>query len=295
MVRRPPVRIRTQDVCASRLGADSAAIAGVAEDASCLEPDQHDGALAARFAQLQSQLDHLKSQVHQAQQLAGLGAAAATIAHEVNNLLTPIRAYAQAALDADDHKLQRKALSVTLKNADVLVSMTERVLQVGAATSADRQSVSLADAVNAAVESLCRGLDKDGIHFSMSVEAAPVAWADPLHLQQVFFNLFLNARNAMAASHSGNLSVSSKRAGDDVVIDVADNGPGIAAEWLPFIFDSLQSSKTPGDDERKRCSGLGLALCRDIVEEHGGTISVTSTIDVGTTFAITLPADTPSS
>src|SRR3990172_4739055 len=94
-----------------------------------------------RFAQLSAQFDLLKAQVRQAQQLANLGTAAAMLAHEVKNMLTPIRAYAEYALTADDHELMRKALTVTTKNGRLLIAMSSRILEITAAKPRQAESV----------------------------------------------------------------------------------------------------------------------------------------------------------
>ena len=238
---------------------------------------------------LQAQLDLLKVQVRQAQQLSGLGTAAAMMAHEVSNLLTPIYAYARAALDAGDVELQKKALTVTLKNVEMLIAMCERVLEISAAKPVKRELVSVRGAAQDAVASLCRDLSRDGITLSIDVDESVTAWADRLQLQQVFFNLFLNAREVMAPSHSGRLKVSTSRQNDRVIIEVHNTGAPIPSDLLPHIFDPFQSSKAVKCDDRARCSGLGLALCRDLIEENNGTIAVTSKPDHGTKFTIILP------
>ena len=248
------------------------------------------GGIAGQLDRLQGQLNRLRIQVRQAQQLAGLGTAAAMIAHEFSNLLTPIRSYAQAALDADDAELHRKALTVTLKNARMLTAMSERVLEISAAKPPDRQAVALRTTVDDAVASLCRDLGKDGIRLALNLDDSLTVWGDPLQLQQVFFNLFLNARNAMSPSHNGRLTVSGATDGDRVVVKVKDTGPGIPPDLLPHVFDPLQTSKPLDGNGQQRCAGLGLALCRDLIEENAGTIAVASEPGIGTTFTITLPA-----
>ncbi len=243
-----------------------------------------------RLATLQEKLDVLKAQVRQAQQLAGLGTAAAMIAHEVNNLLTPILSYSKAALDADDAALQTKALTVTLKNVRTLVAMSERVLEISAAKPAKCEAVFVRAVVEDAVASLCRDLSKDGIRLVIEVHESLTVWVDPLQLRQVLFNLFLNAREAMAPSHGGRLGISASRQNDKIVIEVRNTGDAIPPGFLLHIFDPFQSSKGPQRDGRTRCGGLGLALCRDLVEENNGTISVTSSPETGTRFTITLPS-----
>ena len=101
-----------------------------------------------QFAQLESQFQVLKAQVRQAQQLSSLGTAAATIAHEFNNLLTPILSYAQVALGAEDMEIKNKALSVTLKNVQMLIAMSERILEISAAKPAKKEDVLVKQAVD---------------------------------------------------------------------------------------------------------------------------------------------------
>jgi signal transduction histidine kinase len=308
-----------------------------------------------RFAQLSAQFDVLKIQVRQAQQLSGLGTAAAMIAHEVNNLLTPILSYADYALATDDAQLARKALTVTVRNARMLIAMSDRILELGAAKPQRRESVVVRQAVEEALASMCRELSKDGIDFAMNIGDSLTVFADPLQLRQVLFNLFLNAREAMAPNHSGRLTVSAHRVGralpvnqsrdreradhpsrererpdgievrseksedrspsalvgdsqsaigigqspnhqitqspnhlDLVVLEIRNTGSPIAPELLSHIFEPFQTSKPIRREGKGRCSGLGLALVRDLVEENDGTISVASD-ETSTTFVICLP------
>lgn len=274
MVRQPPVRTRTSE-----------------DKMTDTKPPQPDisATVETQLKQLEGQLDQLRTQVRQAQQLAGLGTAAAMIAHEFSNLLTPIKSYAQKALEDDDRELQRKALTVTLQNVDILVRMADRVLEIGAAKPAQRELVEIRAVVEDAAACMCRDVGKDGIRFSVAVDDAATAWVDRLQLQQIFFNLFINAHKAMAPSHGGRLTVTGTRDGDRVVVDIKDTGPGISPELLPHVFDPLQTSRPLSSNGRQRCAGLGLTLCRDLVEENGGKISVTSKQGVGTTFTIELP------
>jgi signal transduction histidine kinase len=250
--------------------------------------------LETQLEGLQARFELLKAQVRQAQQLAGLGTAAAMIAHEVSNLLTPILSYAKVALASDNVQLQRKALDVTVQNVQMLIAMSDRVLEISAAKPAEREPVRLHNAIADALASLCRDLSKDGIRLSLKVGDSVTVRADALQIRQVFFNLFLNARQAMAREHSGSLTVSAEPTGNRVTVRVANTGTPIAPERLPHIFDPFESTKSANSNGRSRCSGLGLALCRDLVEENGGTIEVTSNSETGTVFTINLPRCDPS-
>ena len=247
-----------------------------------------------QFARLEAQLELLKAQVRQAQQLSSLGTAAAMIAHEVNNLLTPILAYTQAALSANDTDLMKRALSVTVRQVQILIAMSDRVLKISAAKATAAQVVPIRPVVEEAVASLCRDLARDGITLSIEMDEGLSAWFDPLQLQQILFNLFLNAREAMARSHSGRLTVTAQRQDDRIVIQIRNTGEPIPADLLPQVFDPFRSSKPIIGGATVRCSGLGLTLCRDLVEENGGSISVTSDLEAGTVFTITVPAEGPS-
>jgi two-component system NtrC family sensor kinase len=243
-----------------------------------------------RLAQLTAQFDLLKAQVRQAQQLANLGTAAAMLAHEVNNLLTPICGYAEYALTSDDHELMRKALIVTNKNAHMVIAMSSRILEISAARPQKTEPVAVRAVVEDALASLCRDLSKDGINLAVNVDESLMVQADSLQLQQVLFNLFLNAREAMSATHSGRLTISASRSADHVVIEVRNMGDPIPVDLLSHLFEPFQTSKPVERDGRRRCGGLGLALCRDLIEENSGTIQVASDAERGTVFTITLPA-----
>jgi signal transduction histidine kinase/DNA-binding response OmpR family regulator len=102
-------------------------------------------------------------------------------------------------------------------------------------------------------------------------------------LSQVFVNLLINAGEAFGNSSGKQLVITSKRVGGHIVITLADNGPGIARDQLPRIFDAFYTTKSVSG------TGLGLPICRDIVRHHGGEISAESTHGMGTTFSIVLP------
>ncbi len=244
-----------------------------------------------RLDSLTAQFDTLRAQVRQAQQLANLGTAAATLAHETNNLLTPLRAYAEYALGSGDPELMKKALTVTAKNVLILINMTSRVLEISAAKPRRRETVAVRTVVDDAVASLCRDLSKDGIDLAVEIDDSLTVLADPLQLQQVLFNLLLNAREALAAGHGGRVTIVAARDADRVVIAVRNSGDPIPPDLLPHLFEPFQSSKPSQREGRQRCGGLGLALCRDLIEENDGAITVQSDPGQPTTFTINLPAE----
>ncbi len=240
---------------------------------------------------LEERFTQLKAQVRQAQQLASMGKLACTIAHEFKNGLSPVLSYAQAAINSDDPALQRKALEVTIKNVHMIESMALRVLEMSAAKAMDRDHAPLHPIIEDAAACLCRDVSKDGITFRNNVDDSVKVWVDRLQVQQVFFNLFLNAREAMAPQKAGLLKVWTENVDGFVRVFVKDTGPGIDTEVLGNIFDSFVTTKNGEREGTVRAGGLGLALCRDLVEENGGTIQVSSQPGTGTVFTIELPAN----
>jgi hypothetical protein len=112
--------------------------------------------------------------------------------------------------------------------------------------------------------------------------APPLVLGIEYKLQQVFLNLFLNARDAMPKG--GWLSIATRASGDGATIEVADTGSGIPADQLSRIYDPFFTTKDIG-----KGTGLGLSITYGIVQEHGGTITCESAMGQGTRFALTLP------
>ena len=106
----------------------------------------------------------------------------------------------------------------------------------------------------------------------------------PSQIDQVFLNLLVNAAQAMPAGKIGTIDVRTFQQGPLVCIEVQDNGTGMSHETMKKIFDPFFTTKDPGTG-----TGLGLSVSQNIIQQHGGTLAVESTLGVGTTFKITLP------
>jgi signal transduction histidine kinase len=135
-------------------------------------------------------------------------------------------------------------------------------------------------------------LEREMHKYRIAVETyfrdAPPALANPGQIQQVLLNLLINARQAM--QHGGRviLKLGADETGDMVELTVRDTGVGIPPEALPRIFEPFFTTKTP-DASGKGGTGLGLAMCREIIEAHHGRIRVESTPGKGTAFTLRLP------
>lgn len=246
-------------------------------------------ALQERLDTLADQFTWLRNRLRQSQKLAALGTTAAMIAHELNNLLTPIVAYCREARDRDDVELMRKALDKTLDRAEAMRHMVNRVVGLARQSDTVIRAVPIGPVVEEAVNCLGRDLEKDNIAVNIQVDPKLACRANENQLLQVLFNLVTNARHAMLGRR-GRLAIDATPGSDGTVqIRVRDTGCGIPAEKLVDIFDPFFSTKIGSDRPDRRGLGLGLPISRDIIEELGGRIDVVSEVGAGTTFTITLP------
>ncbi|MFH0980699.1 MAG: ATP-binding protein [Planctomycetota bacterium] len=246
--------------------------------------------LRAQVEDLERRFVALRDQARQAQRLASLGTAVAMLAHEFNNLMTPVVGYAKYALDHDDIEMMKKALSMTLRQTDTLTAMSDRILGLAIDEAQSFQSVSVRECVEEAVATLCRDLNKDGITLHLEIDPGVTVWTDPRQLVQVLFNLLVNARQAME-ERGGRITLSARQTDDDqAAIQVRDTGCGIPASRLSDIFEPFFTTKKDSRRNGRAGAGLGLTICKDIINEQRGHITVESEVGRGTTFTITLPS-----
>ncbi|WP_426417164.1 sensor histidine kinase [Aestuariirhabdus sp. LZHN29] len=170
-----------------------------------------------------------------------------------------------------------------------VVQMQELVVNLKNFTRLDRAKVSeynLNDAIKN-VFYIARSSIATTIEFEQDLgEIYPVSCM-PSQINQVLMNLMINAGQALG--DEGKMTLRSRMDGNDVVIDVADNGPGIKPEDREHIFDAFYTTKGEGEG-----TGLGLSICKDIITEHGGSLTVETAVGEGTCFTIRLPvADLP--
>lgn len=242
-----------------------------------------------QFQRLVEHIDSLRKQLREAQRLAALGTMSAMIAHEFNNLMTPVISYAQYALEKNDEALTRRAVEKGLQQAKRASQMCDRILGLASQQHLGPGPVEVAPLVADTVASLGRDLTKDNIQLRINIPQDLRVRANAGQLQQVLFNLILNARQAMLG-RPGALTVLAEPVADNMVaIRVKDTGSGIHPENLQKIWEPFFTTRRQGDRPDQRGIGLGLTICKDIIEELGGTISVESQVGLGTTFTITLP------
>lgn len=243
--------------------------------------------VAAREALVQMQADMARGA-----RISLLGELAASIAHEVNQPLGAIAANAAAgqrwlARNVPDLDEVR---AITRRIADDANRAAETISRVRAMASGAAPDPRML-AVNGIIEDVATFLQHEirqsdaRLVLNLSPEL-PHVHADRIQLQQVVVNLALNALQALAGRETPELTLSTGRDASRVLVSVDDNGPGIAEDHLPRLFDSFFSTRAGG-------MGLGLAIARNIVTEAGGSIHVENRAEGGASFRIALPAHTP--
>ncbi len=231
----------------------------------------------------------LEEQLQISEKMASIGLLAAGVAHEVNTPLTGISSFTQMLLDGADPSdpktvLLEKIEKQTFRAAKIVNGLLN-LSRPGSAGN-ERVPVDLNAVVGDVFSLLEHQFEVSRIKIRRELSAAPAIVAGIEHqLQQVFLNLFLNARDAMP--RGGWLSVSTRFDEDGmVVVEVADTGSGIAPEYLARIYDPFFTTKAIG-----RGTGLGLSIAYGIVRDHQGSIQCDSAIGQGTTFTLTLPLE----
>lgn len=266
--------------------------------------------LEARVRQQVETIETAQRQLYQAEKLASIGQLAAGVAHEINNPIGFIRSnlgtaqqYVRdlsslaALMNAGDITQCRAAweqadmgfvmedfaalLRESIDGANRVAKIVADLKGFSSVDQAEAEIVDLNDNLRAASNVLA-GQIKDKAELVLELGALPKTLCLPGHLNQVFLNLLLNAAQAIA--DQGRITVQSDAAGNEIRIRISDNGCGIPAGNLDRIFDPFFTTREVGSG-----TGLGLTVCRDIVQAHGGRIEVESKVGVGTTFTVYLP------
>jgi len=246
--------------------------------------------LHQRLAQREQENRALRLQNTELQPLATLGSATYMIAHEINNLLTPLATYAAlAAQNSHDEDLVNKVLDKTVRNCQRASKIMESMLGMANGKKQQQENADIKALVEDVFTCLCRDFQKDGISVTVAIPDNLQLRCVPVQIQQVLMNLILNARDAMLPG-GGVLTVSASQDGTNIDFEVRDTGQGIAPEDLEHIFRPFFTTKSDKDRPATYSgSGVGLAFCRRIVQAHGGEIGVESQLGKGTAFRIKLP------
>ena len=237
------------------------------------------------FRKLQSEFAH-------ASRVSMLGELAASIAHEINQPLSAIRTHGEAGqrwLNRTNPNIIEAQLAIRgmVASASRAADIVARIRAMAAGTTAERSPVCLDDVIAEATAFLHHEIQSRGVSIThdRSTSSAKVL-GDRIQLQQVIANLAVNAIQAMegAASHDRRISISTAESHGMVHCTLVDTGPGITPEHLDRLFESFFTTKSDG-------MGIGLPICRSIVEAHGGRIiAANNDSGAGAKFSFTLPA-----
>ena len=226
----------------------------------------------------------LEGQLQQAERLSSIGLFAAGIAHEVNTPLAGISSYAQMLLDETPKSDPNRELLERIEQQSFRASeILNNLLNFARFSERDFEEVNLNNLMLDTLSLLEHQFKKSAVEVDLDFEPTlPKTLGNGGKLQQVFMNLFLNARDAMP--RGGRLKLVSRSVNSELLIQIQDSGTGISREDIQRIYDPFFTTKAVGEG-----TGLGLSVTYGIIQEHSGRISVDSVEGKGTTFSLYFP------
>jgi len=236
-----------------------------------------------------SEMDVLRQQLLQAQRLSSMGALASSVAHEFNNILTTIINYAKLGLRAEANDAARtEALDKILKGSQRAATIVSSMLGFARNSSMQRDMTDLAKLAEEVLVLTEKDLSKHHVQLEKKFHGRPQAPVVPGQIEQILLNLVINARQAMPRGGQIRIEIGENRQTQMAEIRVSDTGVGIPPEQLRLIFEPFYTTKEP-DEHGHGGTGLGLSVCRQIIEQHHGRIRVESIVGKGSTFTVKLP------
>ena len=247
-----------------------------------------------RIARADREKERMNEQIIQTGKLASVGELAAGIAHEINNpvaIMVEEAGWMEDLLEEEEFgKSQNldeflRALKQIRTQGKRCKQITQKLLSFARKTDPRVQDLRINDVITEVVELSAQRAKYAKVTIGTRLKQdLPLLKASQSELQQVLLNLINNALDAMEKD-GGILNISTRLKGANFIIEVADNGPGIPEANMEKIFDPFFTTKPVG-----KGTGLGLSICYGIIKKMGGEIEVMSTVGMGTTFIITIPA-----
>jgi signal transduction histidine kinase len=244
--------------------------------------------LRAENARLRRELEETQQKLIRAQKLSSVGALASSITHEFNNILMTIINYAKLGLRHKDAASRDKAFDKILMAGQRASKITTGMLSYSRSKGDRREPLSLVQIIEDVLVLVEKDLQIHRVRLETRFLDRPYAAVNAGQVQQVLLNLVINARQAMDGGGTLTVTVRSNVEAGMGEVTIRDSGCGIPAEKLANIFEPFYSTKS-ADEQGQGGSGLGLALCRDVVESHQGRIRVESTVGSGTAFTLKFP------
>ncbi|OIO79143.1 MAG: hypothetical protein COS39_10510 [Hydrogenophilales bacterium CG03_land_8_20_14_0_80_62_28] len=251
-----------------------------------LAATSHDREIASLVRAANHMLDELRlrqrQQLLQTERLASLGRLISGVAHEINNPLSNISSSAQILLEDEttDPAWQRELLQQIDSETTRAQNIVRSLLDYARKRQSEQTAISLRPMVQETLRFL-RADIPENVNIELDIPETLVVQGDKSHLQQAWFNLLRNAVESI--ENIGEVRVLAfALASGEAVIKIWDNGHGIATEVLPHVFEPFYSTRQDG-------AGMGLFIVKEIIDEHGGAISVESEPGKGTQFTVELP------
>ncbi len=219
-----------------------------------------------------------------------------TVSHELRTPVTSISGYAQLLLDPEVTRVddeQRHMVQVVSRNADRLMNLIEDLLSLsrvdgGQEPTGDGAEVDLRGVVDDVLGAMAPLAERRGVDLRLSCDdSGPTTRGEVSQLERVVFNLLSNAIKFTAAGGSVTMALTHDHRG--AVLTVSDTGLGISEADLPFVFDRFYRASVAIENAIQG-TGLGLAVVKSTVEAYGGTVTISSQVDRGTTVTVTLPS-----
>jgi len=231
------------------------------------------------------ELQEKQSQLVRAEKLAAIGVFASGLAHEINNPLTSVLTFSNLLLEKmpeDDPR--REMLRIMSRETIRARNIVKQLLSFAKDAAINPSRFDVNAAIRETVDALTLQETLEGITVKLQLgEPLPSVHADPLQLEEVLWNMLINAIQAIKPP--GTITVLTRKTAPGLEIIISDTGEGIPEESLDKIFDPFYTTKGTGG------TGLGLAVSYDIIMKHGGDIEVRSKVNEGTTFTIKLPVN----
>lgn len=241
----------------------------------------------------QTENEQLREQLLRAQRLSSVGTLASSVAHEFNNILTTIINYAKLGMRPDcTDASKQQAFDKIVKGSHRAAAIISSMLGFARNGTTRREMADLASLVEEVLVLTDKDLSKHQIKIERRFHSRPQAPVVRGQIEQILLNLIINARQAMSRGGTLTIDIRVNAKTQMAEIAVCDSGVGIPPEQLRLIFEPFYTTKTP-DDQGHGGSGLGLSVCRQIIEQHHGRIRVESVVGKGSKFTVKLPLELP--
>lgn len=236
---------------------------------------------------VEEERQRMEQQLELTGRLAAVGELAAGVAHELNNPLAAVQAFAQfLAARKDLDEAIRSDVDTIYREAQRATRITQNLLSFARRHKPEKSNISINEVIDRSLELHAYRMKVNNIEVKLDLDPdLPMTMADFHQMQQVFVNIITNSEQAMTDAHGkGKLVVKSRKLGSMIQATFTDDGPGIAEDHLNKIFDPFFTTKEIG-----RGTGLGLSICFGIVHEHGGNLYASSKRGEGATFVVEIP------